>query len=354
MANRYWVGGSGTWNTSTTNWSATSGGAGGASVPTAADNVFFDQIGTYTVTVDGARSCLNLTVSAGIVSFQGVFPFGGTLNIYGSLSLIAATTFGSIYRIRLYFRATTTGQTITTNGVLIANSSVYFIGVGGSWILQDALTVGVLVEHTNGTIDLNGKTLTAAAYQTFAGAKNITFNGGRLVLTDTGGSPFNNTNSSGFTTTAGTGTGTISMAGGGTNSRTFIGGNSTFNCTLNLGGAGTGTLTITGNNTFNNITNTVQPVTVLFTAGTTNTFNNFNLNGTAGNLITIGSATAASHTLSKASGIVSGNYLSITDSTATGGASWYAGANSTNVSGNTGWIFANAPVGNAGAFFSIL
>lgn len=30
MANRYWVGGSGTWNASnTTNWSTASGGAGG-------------------------------------------------------------------------------------------------------------------------------------------------------------------------------------------------------------------------------------------------------------------------------------------------------------------------------------
>jgi hypothetical protein len=43
LADRYWVGGTGTWSSSnTTNWSASSGGAGGASVPTAADNVFFD------------------------------------------------------------------------------------------------------------------------------------------------------------------------------------------------------------------------------------------------------------------------------------------------------------------------
>ncbi len=42
MADRYWVGGTGTWDTtSTTNWSATSGGASGASVPTTADNVIF-------------------------------------------------------------------------------------------------------------------------------------------------------------------------------------------------------------------------------------------------------------------------------------------------------------------------
>jgi len=60
MADRYWVGGTGTWDTtSTTNWSATSGGASGASVPTTADNVIFDQAGTYTVTMTGALACLN-------------------------------------------------------------------------------------------------------------------------------------------------------------------------------------------------------------------------------------------------------------------------------------------------------
>jgi len=40
------------------------------------------------------------------------------------------------------------------------------------------------------------------------------------------------------------------------------------------------------------------------------------------------------------------DYMSIKDSTATGGAAWYAGANSTNVSGNTGWIF-SAPASGA-------
>ena len=55
MADRYWVGGSGTWS-STTKWSATSGGASGASVPTTADNVIFDAnsdagLGAITVTL---------------------------------------------------------------------------------------------------------------------------------------------------------------------------------------------------------------------------------------------------------------------------------------------------------------
>ena len=56
MANRYWVGGSGTWDaTNTANWSATSGGAGGASVPSLTDVVFFNASsggGTVTLSDD--------------------------------------------------------------------------------------------------------------------------------------------------------------------------------------------------------------------------------------------------------------------------------------------------------------
>ena len=44
MALRYWRGGAGTWNSSNTaNWSTTSGGAGGASVPGSADDVIFNS-----------------------------------------------------------------------------------------------------------------------------------------------------------------------------------------------------------------------------------------------------------------------------------------------------------------------
>ena len=129
--------------------------------------------------------------------------------------------------------------------------------------------------------------------------------------------------------------------------KTFIGAGSTFNCTLNQGGAGA--LTITGSNTFNDITNTVQPASILFTAGTTSTFSNFSLSGTAGNLITIGSATAASHTLSKASGTVSASYLSISRSTATGGAIWNA-ANSIDAGNNSGWVITAAPPTATGNF----
>lgn len=334
MANRYWVGGSGVWDTTTTtNWSATSGGSGGASAPTQNDSVFFDQAGPYTVTVtDAGTACLDFTVTASNVSFAA--SAGPNHNIYGNLSLLAGTSWA--FTLALQFRATTTGKTIATNGVIMGTT--VFNGVGGGWRLLTAYEVSGSrsVSLTNGTIDLDGKTMTAnQAFTVNAGTKNLTFNGGTLVCTGA----FNNAAPTGFTTTAGTGTGTISMTSA--TAKTFTGGGSTYNCTLNQGGAGA--LTVTGNNTFNNITNTTQPASILFTAGTTNIFNNFSLAGTAGNLITIGSDTAATHTLSKSSGIVSSNYLSVSYSIATGGATWYAGANSSNGGNNTGWIFTAPP-----------
>ena len=74
MATRYWVGGTGTWDsTSTTNWSTTSGGAGGASAPTYADDVIFDTLSNATLysvtfgqgfTGTGSISGTTLTITA--------------------------------------------------------------------------------------------------------------------------------------------------------------------------------------------------------------------------------------------------------------------------------------------------
>lgn len=240
-------------------------------------------------------------------------------------------------------------------------------------ISQDAVvTIGGncscgLYNLNSGSLNLNGYTLTATSF--LSGntvTRTITFNGGTFAITGTSTQIWNVSVPSGFTTVAGTGTGKISF----TNalSKTAVLGSLTYNCTISNDGAGlltisgnnaistvtstSGSIAITGNNTITTITNAVQPMTYTFTAGTTQTITNWLVGGTAGNLVTIASATAASHTLSKASGIVGSNYLSISRSTATGGATWYAGANSTNGGNNSGWIFQNAPAAG-GAFFAI-
>jgi hypothetical protein len=266
-----------------------------------------------------------------------------TAIIYGNLKLSTGMTLTATAS-QLNFGATSGIKNITTNGKTI-DQPITFDGVGGTFQLQDALTSGSTrsIVLTNGTLDLNGKTCTVgSAFGTGSGTKNLTFNGGTLVCPAAATNAFINNNPTGFTTTEGTGTGTISMTAA--TAKSFQGGGSTFNCTLNQGGAGD--LTITGSNTFSNITNTYKSTgatSILFTAATTSTFADWNASGESTRLLTIGSVTAASHTLSKASGTVSADFLSISRSTATGGAGWYAGANSTDGGNNSGWIFTAPP-----------
>jgi hypothetical protein len=222
--------------------------------------------------------------------------------------------------------------------------------VGGSVVLQDSFSGTALTVYLyNGTLDLNGKTLTTTSFQTQAGTKNITFNGGTLTITGVTTTAFNNAQPTGFTTTAGSGTGSISMTG--SSAKTFVGGGSIYNCTLNNGGAGD--LTISGANTFNNISGTYTTTAtcnILFPASTTTTVNSFTATGTTGKLLGINSDTAGTQATIAYSG--SGNitvpdYLSVKDVAFTPGPAtdgttpyvWYVGANSTNSSNNTGALF---------------
>lgn len=68
MASRFWVGGTGTWDSSTTtNWAASSGGAGGQSVPGSGDTVTFDGSsggGTVTLNFGGTITVQSITMGA--------------------------------------------------------------------------------------------------------------------------------------------------------------------------------------------------------------------------------------------------------------------------------------------------
>jgi hypothetical protein len=274
MANRYWVGGTGTWNTSsTTNWSASSGGGSGASVPTAADSVFFDQAGTYTVTTTGALTCLDFTVSAGTVAFTNI----GTITVSGSMSLLAGTTWGG--SMGLTFNATTTGKTVTTNGVTFG--AITFSGVGGGWMLGSALTTSGTLTVTAGTFDTSSVGNYAVTSSAFiaSGATTRTINLNASIVTITVGS-FNATSPTNITFNAGTST--INTAGSGI---TFTGGGLTF---YNVGFTSTSgsSRTIVNSNTFNNLSVTASSSTGVtsVTFDSNQTINGtLSTTGTAGN-----------------------------------------------------------------------
>ena len=208
MATRYWRGGAGTWNTSTTtNWSTTSGGGGGASVPTTADDVIIDaNSGTGTITCTNGV-CANLTVTAS----QSLALSGTALDVYGDISFPAGGSFTANLLTLLSLRSTTTGRTITSNGKTFPTLTISCAGTGG-YTLTDAIVIA-------GTFTLYG-----AAFNT----NNFNVTAQRFVYTDgltssltLGSSTFllNNTFDSDFITPFGTdltinaGTSTISLAG---------------------------------------------------------------------------------------------------------------------------------------------
>lgn len=335
MANRYWVGGTANWDgTAGSKWSTTSGGAGGEAVPTAADSVFLDAAsGTVTVTIT--------TVNAVCRSFNAT-GFTGTLTTSsaslivgdgtaGTFTLGSGMTFGAGFS--LSFISTVTGNTITSNGKSISGDTT-FNGVGGVWTLQDALSITGNLSLSSGTFNANNFNVTAREFNSTGTATRVlTMGSGTFTFSHTAN--VWNAESTGLTINANTSTINITDSGAGT--KTFTGGGFTYN-NVSITAGGSGSVDFSGSNTFNVFTINA-PKTVRFTAATTNTFTSFVAKGSSGNVITISSITAATHTLSKSTGAVSSDYLSLTNSIATGGASWFAGRSSTNVSGNTGWLF---------------
>lgn len=247
MADRYWVGGTANWDaTAGTKWATTSGGAGGASVPTLLDHVFFDAAsGAVTVTITAAANCDNLDFTG----FTGTIAGTSALNVYGSLTLSTGMT--RTYAGTLTMRATSTGKTITTNGKTLAN--ITFAGAGGGWTLQDAFSLSggtTDITHTNGTLDTNGFAVSCDNYD-----NNGTATRG-LIL---GSSTFTCTTFTGFSISSATGmtlnagTSTIVLSNNSNQTNIFDGAGLTYYNLSITGTSNESTTAISGANTFNNL-----------------------------------------------------------------------------------------------------
>ena len=312
--------------------------------------------GTYTLTFLGTAG-----YTAGAVNFTG---FSGTWAatstgaLYGNLTLSATMTLTTSASI-MTLSGTSGTKTITSNGKSIP-FPITVNSIGATWKLLDAFTLATVttaLTHAGGTFDLNGLTATVGTYTVGANSnnKNLTFNGGTLLVTGSGTTAFNNTSTGNYTTTAGTGTGYIRLNS--STAKTFVGGGSTYNCTVSHDGSGT--LTFSGSSSFSSIATGITPAAFIFTAGTTQTVASWGVNGTSGNLITIDSS--VSGTLANISKTDGGymDYVSVKDiafqpcSTDGSGALpmlWFAGANSTNRGNNFGISF-EAYIENAKTYY---
>lgn len=333
MADRYLIGAPTTWDGSNTAiWSTTSGGSGGASIPTSSDNVFFDaNSGSGAITGSGTNNCLSFDAS----NYTGSFSLQA-INVYGSFALGAGVT--SFAATTCGFVATSAGKTITTSGVTLTGTVLTFNGNGGAWTLQDNANLTYQLRPNQGTIDTNGKTVTVTSVRCQAQVgTGLTLTLGATTFITTGGWTFDSGAAAKFTVNPGTST--IKLNG----DQTFDNAGKIWN---NLW-CSSGNSTIKSSGTFNDIRADAGSQTLTFTAGTTQTVTTFTVNGVSGgpsSLLSSSSGSAA--TLSCSSGTIHCDHLSIKDIAATGGAQFIA-AYSTDVSGNSGWYFSQ--VGGASA-----
>jgi hypothetical protein len=201
---RFWVGGTGEWDASSTDhWSETSGGVGGASVPSSMDDVVFDaasHVSEYTVTITAPAQAANLTIAnpaTGAITVTGSAP----LSIFGSFSGPLGGVWSHTGTVT--FAATSMGNTMTFNGMTFGGPVVWD-GMGGGWTLQDsfAQVETALMTQANGVLDTNGQGLTLGSWALGVGTKGLVL--GSSTITIHGLVLDFSTNNTGFTFDAGT------------------------------------------------------------------------------------------------------------------------------------------------------
>lgn len=250
MANRYWVGGTANWDsTAGTKWASTSGGAGGATVPTSADDVFFDAAsGANTVTVASTSNCKTL-------NFTG---FTGTLAGTSSITAAGSVTFVSGMTV-----SWSGGLTISATGTLISAGKTlaqFIVNASGQTVtLGDALTLSSTLTVTAGTFTTNNRSVTASSLISNNSNTRV-INLGSSTLTLSSSTPVNFTTATGLTINPGTST----IVANSVTAVTF-GGNGQSFYNLSLTTTSAVTHAITGANTFNNITVTA-PSAIGFTS----------------------------------------------------------------------------------------
>lgn len=341
MADRYWVGGTANWDgTAGTKWATTSGGAGGASVPTSADDVFFTNLSTGTVTIvagnTGAKS-INCT------GFTGTITGTVAISVAGSVTLSSGMTYTHTGIITI----TGTG-TLITAGKTLAGVVVNAAGIAVT--LGDALTTSGNLTLTSGTFDAATYSVTIFAFSSNnTNTRTLSMGSGLWTLTGTG-TILNIATSTGMTLNKGTAD--ILLSNTTATARTLSAGDLSFN-KLTIGGAtGTSTTNLRAVNftELASIKTVAHTIAMIFT--TALTIGTWSVKGTAGNVVTLNSSVAGTRRTFNLTNVTSGiDYLAVQDMECLQADRFYVGANSTDNGNNVNVYFTASPSVNVKTIF---
>ncbi|MNJ98988.1 Calx-beta domain protein [compost metagenome] len=361
---RYWVGGSGDWNDSS-HWSNTSGGTGGACVPTVSNDVFFDAnsftASSKAVTIStGNAYCRSMDWTGATNAPTFVKSASFTLEIWGNIVLNPAVNTNAAVTLMGPANAT-----FTPNNASLGTFSMEIIKPASKLtFLENYNNPNSIITLTSGGLDLNGRTIVASfiydntsTQTTNLDIRNATITArwhymGINKTLQASGSKITaaafRSNAGVYNTvdvTANT-TGNISISGttitdllfsnASTTSQAYIGANNTI-----------GRLEYKGRGMINGTGNTIE--TLIFAPGRIYTFLSGSTttitkdwfgSGTPCNLTEISSSAAGTFTVNKTAGSVEFDYVRLRNITAVGNAGnpqFKALEHSEDLGGNTNW-----------------
>jgi len=190
MATYYWVGGTGTWDASSTaNWALTSGGLPGVAAPNSADTVIFDSAsGTGTCTTASGSACAIATLNSATLGLTlgANHTMSGTFTLtLGALSLgnstLTCSTFSS-NNANVRSIAFGTGQiTLTGSGSNLFNTDTATnFSFTGTSLVEIVYAGSSSVSITGGQTALGGTEANAINFKFSAGSYPLTVNSGRV------------------------------------------------------------------------------------------------------------------------------------------------------------------------------
>lgn len=350
MADRFWVGGSGAWDeTNTANWSTTPGGAGGASVPTSADDAYFGVwSGTGVVSIGGNSVVVNCGALYCELGYAGTFTsVGYGLYIHKGLRLAAGMAVSNF--LALFYPDRGGIYAIDLAGCTIGRLQTFSSGGTSSYIA--ASDIRAVADVTLGrSFDLAGFNLYARYISSSTSATRV-INLGTGVVTLTGAytSPFEIT-STGLTLVSDQTHVVLDNIGGSTKS--FLAPSGATFSSVTLTGQPQIVSFKAGAYTFKTLVSSARN-TIKLPAGFTTTVQNFAVTGSAAGMATLTStSTTRANIVYAGGGVVSTDYLRVSYINATPSAgTWYVGKNSWDEGYNTGFIFDYPPSSNGGLLF---
>lgn len=351
MANRFWVGDSGL-TSDTAHWSTSSGGTGGASVPSSTDDIFIDTNsgltnGSY-LDFNGNLNCHDFLSTTGISYILG-HTFSGALKIYGSATFeFGLSTHAGLTTI--IFAATTTSNIVQWNG-FTPNVSVGFQGtLTAAWTLLDDMNVTSNINFMGGIFDANNKNITITGqfyfYADTGFSPEVYMGSGTWTSSDI--DPFWFDNYSGQFVIVHQDTANIRLTNT-TNSdmhfTNYIDEGAIQAIPLYdvefLRGNSTGKIYIDGEFSYYSFQDLgISAHQLLFAAGSIQTTSHFFVSP---NIDIESSSSGVPWNISCPTGKVILSGVSLKDSHAGGGAFFFAGSYSSNLGGNTGWLFQTSP-----------